>query len=116
VPAGVVEGAAIVEGLTVVPAAERDSPTAATPGAAAEGPMVPGLGGAALVPGAPATAVAAGAVPEGVDGADEVAAAGVPDGVRMSDAPVLVLVVADAEEDAPGLDRVKLLEPRPLPV
>jgi hypothetical protein len=123
-PCGAVEGAAIADGLTEVPAAERDSPTAETPGMGALGPTLMGLDGAAAVAAVPAAAVlalAAGAVPDGVGGADNVAAAGVPDGVRMSGVGVLGAAGVDGaacegDEAAPGVARVKLLEPSPPPV
>jgi hypothetical protein len=87
-----VVGVEIVDGVTDVPAEERDSPSAETPGAAALGPtliVVVGAGAVAEVAGGVASPVEAGAVPVGVAGADNEVAGAVPVGVRMSEVAVL---------------------------
>lgn len=114
--AGAVVGVVIVDGVTAVPAAEKDSPTAETPGEAA-GATVTGVAGTAPPPVAFAVrgpAEAAG-VPVGVGMLAGDAAGGAPVGVRMSDVAVVGAALAEVLAAA-GADMKKLLEPRPLPV
>jgi len=126
----------IVDGVTAVPDADRDSPSAETPGRAAVGPtemvlVLVGAGAVAEVAVVGAIGpVEAGGVPVAVGIAGGEVAGGVPvgvgifDGVETLDSDVAggvpglagALDVLAAVPLAAGVASEKLLEPRPPPV